>query len=339
MQKSEVDVMYVMGVESSCDETSVAIVKDGKTVLSNVVLSQIDIHKEYGGVVPEIASREHVKGISLVFDQAIKKAGIRYDEIDLVAVTEGPGLIGSLLIGVAAAKVIAMNYDIPIIGIHHIAGHIYANNIEHDIEFPCLALVVSGGHTQLVLMNQHYSFHVIGETLDDAVGEAYDKVARVLSLPYPGGPLVDKLAQTGKDIYHLPRPMIDSKDYTFSFSGLKSHIINLHHNMIQRNEHYEVADICASFQAAVTDILVKKTHDALRQYQVKQVIVAGGVAANKGLRAKIAKEITEVPVFFPSMAYCTDNAAMIGVAGYFKYQKTHQADDYSINGASRLELK
>lgn len=331
--------MIVMGVESSCDETSVAIVKDGKTVLSNAVLSQIDIHKEYGGVVPEIASREHVKGISLVFDQAVKRAGIGFQDIDLVAVTSGPGLIGSLLIGVAAAKVIAMNFEIPIIGIHHIAGHIYANNIEHDLEFPCLALVVSGGHTQLILMKEHYSFQVIGETLDDAVGEAYDKVARVLGLPYPGGPLVDKKAALGKDIYPLPRPMIDSGDFQFSFSGLKSHVINLHHNLMQRKEAFAVEDICASFQEAVTDVLVKKTKDAAEQFGVCQVIVAGGVAANKGLRAKIVRDITSVPVYFPSMAYCTDNAAMIAVAGYFKYRKTGKADDYSINGDSRLELK
>ncbi|MDD3865452.1 MAG: tRNA (adenosine(37)-N6)-threonylcarbamoyltransferase complex transferase subunit TsaD [Candidatus Izemoplasmatales bacterium] len=327
-----------MGVESSCDETSVAIVKDGKTVLSNIVLSQIDIHKEYGGVVPEIASREHVKGISLVFDQAIIKAGVKYEDIDLVAVTEGPGLIGSLLIGVAAAKVVAMNYNIPIIGVHHITGHIYANNIEHELQFPCLALVVSGGHTELILMNGHFQFSKIGETADDAVGEAYDKVARVLNLPYPGGPMVDKLAQQGKDIYHFPRPMIDSKDYQFSFSGLKSHVINLHHNLCQRNETFEIADFCASFQEAVTDVLVRKTKAAATEYQVKQIIVAGGVAANKGLRSKINHEITEIPVCFPSMGYCTDNAAMIAVAGFFKYQTLKAADDYTINGNSRLEL-
>ncbi|MFA6648605.1 MAG: tRNA (adenosine(37)-N6)-threonylcarbamoyltransferase complex transferase subunit TsaD [Candidatus Izemoplasmatales bacterium] len=330
--------MYVMGVESSCDETSVAIVKDGKTVLANVVLSQIDIHKEYGGVVPEIASREHVKGISLVFDQSIKKAGIQYKDIDLVAVTEGPGLIGSLLIGVAAAKVVAMNYDIPIIGIHHIAGHIYANNIEHDLVFPCLALVVSGGHTELILMDKHYQFKKIGETVDDAVGEAYDKVARVLDLPYPGGPMVDKLAQQGKDLYHFPRPLFDSKDYQFSFSGLKSHVINLHHNLSQRHEVFELADFCASFQEAVTDVLVKKTKAAAKEYQVKQIIVAGGVAANKGLRGKISREITDIPVCFPSLGYCTDNAAMIAVAGFFKYKTGNKADDYTINGNSRLEL-
>lgn len=330
--------MIVLGVETSCDETSVSVVKDGKIVLSNEVLSQIDIHKAYGGVVPEIASREHVKGITYVFDQAITKAGIKYEDVDLIAVTEGPGLIGSLLIGVNAAKVISLNYHIPIIGVHHISGHIYANNIEHDMEFPLLALVVSGGHTELIIMKEHYDFEKIGETMDDAVGEAYDKVARVLDLPYPGGPQVDKLSVEGEDVYHFPRPMIDSKDFNFSFSGLKSHVINLHHNLVQRKEEINKANFCRSFQEAVTDVLVKKTKDALEQYQVKQVIVAGGVAANKGLRTKMQKEITTVPVYFPHIRYCTDNAAMIAVSGTFKYLKNHQVDDLYLNGSSRLDL-
>ncbi len=330
--------MLVLGVETSCDETSVSVVRDGKVVLSNEVLSQIDIHKEYGGVVPEIASREHVKGITYVFDQAMSKAGVNYQEIDLIAVTEGPGLIGSLLIGVNAAKVIALNYGIPIIGVHHISGHIYANNIEHEMEFPLLALVVSGGHTELILMKEHYDFQKLGETMDDAVGEAYDKVARILDLPYPGGPQVDRLAKEGNDVYHFPRPMIDSKDFNFSFSGLKSHVINLHHNKVQRNEEINKADFCRSFQEAVTDVLVKKTKEALKEYQVKQVIVAGGVAANKGLREKMTKEITEVPVYFPHIRYCTDNAAMIAVSGTFKYQKNRQASDLYLNGSSRLDL-
>jgi N6-L-threonylcarbamoyladenine synthase len=330
--------MIVLGIETSCDETSVAVVVDGKTVLSNVVLSQIDIHKEYGGVVPEIASREHVKGVTLVFDQAIKKAGISYSDIDLVAVTEGPGLIGSLLIGVSAAKVIAMNYQIPLIGIHHIAGHIYANNIERSIEFPCLALVVSGGHTELILMKEHYDFVKLGETMDDAVGEAYDKIARILELPYPGGPQVDKLASLGMDIYHFPRPMIDTDDFNFSFSGLKSHVINFHHNMKQRNLEIDKANFSRSFQDAVTDVLVRKTKSAAIKYQVKQVIVAGGVAANRGLRAKMQDQIQFVPVYFPAMQYCTDNAAMIAAAGYFKYNKTQQADNMYLNADSRLKL-
>lgn len=331
--------MIVMGVETSCDETSVSLVEDGKRVLANEVLSQIDIHKEYGGVVPEIASREHVKGIVFVFDQAMKKANINYKDIDLIAVTAGPGLIGSLLIGINAAKVISLNYGIPIIGIQHIAGHIYANNIEHDMEFPLLALVVSGGHTELVLMESHYDFQKLGETQDDAVGEAYDKVARILGLPYPGGPQVDKLAQQGKDTFSFPRPMLDSGDFNFSFSGLKSKVINTYHNLNQRKATISTPDFCRSFQEAVTDVLVKKTNDAMNLHNVKQVIVAGGVAANQGLREKMRRTITDVPVYFPSIKYCTDNAAMIAVAGYFKYKKEQKADDYLLNGFSRLELK
>ncbi|MCK7486753.1 MAG: tRNA (adenosine(37)-N6)-threonylcarbamoyltransferase complex transferase subunit TsaD [Bacillus subtilis] len=331
--------MLVLGVETSCDETSVSVVKDGKTVLSNVVLSQIDIHQEYGGVVPEIASREHVKGITRVFDQAIKKAGIGFRDIDLIAVTEGPGLIGSLLIGVNAAKAVALQYHLPIVGVHHIAGHIYANHLNRDLSFPLLALVVSGGHTELILMREHFDFTKLGETQDDAVGEAYDKVARVLGLPYPGGPAVDRLALEGVDLFHFPRPLIDSNDFNFSFSGLKSHVINLHHNLLQRGEPIHVPDLCRSFQEAVTDVLVAKTKRAAAEYRVKQVIVAGGVAANKGLRAKMTHTITGVPVDFPAMEYCGDNAAMIAAAGYFKYQKTNQSNGLTINGNSRLTLQ
>ncbi len=330
--------MYVLGVETSCDETSVSVTKDGKDVLSNVVLSQIDIHKAYGGVVPEIASREHIKGITFVFDQAIKEANITYEEIDLIAVTEGPGLIGSLLIGVNAAKVVSLNYNIPIIGVHHISGHIYASHIEEDMQFPLIALVVSGGHTELILMKEHFSFEKLGETQDDAVGEAYDKVARVLGLSYPGGPIVDKLARQGEPTYHFPRPMIDSNDFNFSFSGLKSHVINLNHNMKQRKEEINVENFCASFQDAVTDVLVAKTIKAKEQYKVKQIVVAGGVAANSGLRKKMKENITDIPVLFPNMKYCTDNAAMISIAGYHKFMKENQVDDLMLNGSSRLNL-
>ncbi len=331
--------MYVLGVETSCDETSVSIVKDGFEVLANVVLSQIDIHKDYGGVVPEIASREHIKGITYVFDKAIKQAKLSYNEIDLIAVTKGPGLIGSLLIGVNAAKVISLNYHIPIIGVHHIAGHIYANYLESGMEFPLLALVVSGGHTELILMKEHYDFNKLGETQDDAVGEAYDKIARVLGLSYPGGPIVDQMARLGKDSMNFPRPMMDSGDFNFSFSGLKSHVINTHHNMLQRNEAINIEDFCASFQAAVTDVLVAKTIEAKNQYQVKQIIVAGGVAANSGLRRKMKDLIKDVPVFFPGMNYCTDNAAMIASAGYWQYQKYGKSDDLFLNGQSRVKLE
>lgn len=330
--------MFVLGIETSCDETSVSVVKDGREVLSNVVLSQIDIHQRFGGVVPEIASREHIKGITYVFDQAIKEANIQYEDLDLIAVTEGPGLIGSLLIGVNAAKVVSLNYHIPIIGVHHISGHIYASHIEHEMQFPLLALVVSGGHTELILMKEHFSFEKLGETQDDAVGEAYDKIARVLGLSYPGGPIVDQLASEGQETYHFPRPMIDSLDFNFSFSGLKSHVINLHHNLKQRNEAINIPDFCRSFQEAVTDVLVAKTIKAKSAFDIRQIIVAGGVAANSGLRKKIKDRIQDVPVYFPNMSYCTDNAAMIAAAGYYKYQKSHQADDMMLNGSSRLDL-
>lgn len=331
--------MLVMGVETSCDETSVSIVKDGRTVLSNVVLSQINIHQTYGGVVPEIASREHIKGISLVFDQALKQANTSLNDIDLIAVTEGPGLIGSLLIGVNAAKAIALAKNIPLIGVHHIAGHIYANHIHHPFEFPLLALVVSGGHTELILMTEHAKYQKLGETQDDAVGEAYDKIARVLGLAYPGGPEVDKLSAQGHETFHYPRPMMDSPDYHFSFSGLKSHVINHHHNLLQRNETVPVADICRSFQEAVTDVLVQKTKRAAEHYQVKQIIVAGGVAANRGLRQKIKTVITTIPVYFPNMEFCTDNAAMIAVAGYYKANKEQKYSNLLLNGNSRLTLE
>lgn len=331
--------MNVLGVETSCDETSVSIVRDGNVVLANEVLSQIDIHKVYGGVVPEIASREHIKGITYVFDQAMKKANLNFEDIDLIAVTKGPGLIGSLLIGINAAKVISLNYGIPIIGVHHISGHIYANYIEQGMEFPILALVVSGGHTELILMKEHYDFTKLGETQDDAVGEAYDKIARVLGLEYPGGPVVDRLAGGGEDNLDFPRPMINSNDFNFSFSGLKSHVINTHHNMKQRNEKINIDDFCASFQEAVTDVLVEKTIQAKNKYKVKQVIVAGGVAANSGLRKKMKAKITDIPVYFPKMQYCTDNAAMIAAAGYFQYKKHGESDDLYINGYSRLDLE
>ncbi len=330
--------MYVLGVETSCDETSVSVTLDGKKVLSNVVLSQINIHKEYGGVVPEIASREHIKGITHVFERAIKDAKIEYTDIDLIAVTKGPGLIGSLLIGVNAAKVVSLNYGIPIIGVHHISGHIYASHIQEDMKFPLIALVVSGGHTELILMKEHFSFEKLGETQDDAVGEAYDKIARVLGLSYPGGPVVDRLARSGIEEYKFPRPMIDSKDFNFSFSGLKSHVINFHHNMQQRKEEVNIENFCRSFQEAVTDVLVSKTIKAKNKYAVEQIVVAGGVAANSGLRDKMARMITDIPVYFPKMAYCTDNAAMISIAGYHKYMKEKKVDDLMLNGYSRINL-
>jgi len=329
--------MIVLSVESSCDETSVSIVRDGKEVLSNVVLSQIDIHKAYGGVVPEIASREHIKGITMVFEEALKDANIKKTDIDLVAVTKGPGLIGSLLVGVNAAKAFAFSNDIEIIGVHHIAGHIYANEITESLEFPLICLVVSGGHTELILMKEHYDFEKLGETMDDAVGEAYDKVARTVGLGYPGGPVVDKLAQIGTPNYKMPNISLGN-NYNFSFSGIKSHVINLVHNIKQRKEEVNIEDLCASFQETVSEVLVTKSLRAIKEYNAKMFIIAGGVAANKGLRKKINERITMVKVVVPEFEYCTDNAAMIGIAGYYQYKKNKVTDDMSLNGTSRVTL-
>jgi len=330
--------MIVLSVESSCDETSVAILRDGTEILSNVVLSQIDIHRDYGGVVPEIASREHIKGITMVFEEALEQANVAKNDIDLVAVTQGPGLIGSLLVGVNAAKAFAFANDIPLVGVHHIAGHIYANAIERPLQFPLICLVVSGGHTELILMTKHYDFQKLGETLDDAVGEAYDKVARTVGLGYPGGPIVDRLAFEGEPTY--PMPNIEQKDsYNFSFSGIKSHVINLVHNLHQRNETVNIPNLCASFQEAVTEVLVNKSLQALEEYDAKMFLVAGGVAANQGLRKKIQERIKDVDIVIPDFSYCTDNAAMIGVAGYYQYQTTKRTDDMTLNGLSRMTLK
>ena len=330
--------MLVLGVESSCDETSVAIVRDGKEVLVNVILSQIDIHKKFGGVVPEVASRHHVYQVAMVFDEAFKKANIKPEEIDVVAVTEGPGLIGSLLVGVNAAKTFALVYDKPLIGVHHLAGHIYANAIEHEMKFPAIALLVSGGNTELIYMRDHFKFEILGETHDDAVGESYDKVARVVGLPYPGGPAVDKLAHEGKITYHLPKPYVDG--YNFSFSGLKSAVINLNHNLCQRGEHVVKEDLCASFQDSVTEVLVNKTFKAAEEYKVKQIIVAGGVSANRGLKERfMAENHDRFEICIPSIRYCTDNAAMIAVAGYYQWQLEPVRRDLDMNADSSLELE
>ena len=318
---------YILGIESSCDETSMSIVKNGSEEIATVVLSQIDIHKNYGGVVPEIASRNHIENITIVLEELLKKSKMNINDITAIAVTYGPGLIGSLLIGVQAAKTISLVTGKPLIPVHHIAGHIYANNLEKKLEFPLIALVVSGGHTELIYMKEDYSFTKIGGTLDDAVGECYDKVAKVIGLEYPGGPKVDKLAHIGTPSYDLPLPLND-QTYNFSFSGIKSAVINLVHNEEQRNNKINKENLCATFQNNVVEVIVKKTMHALKEYNVNNLIVAGGVSANTGLRERLEKEcqINNINLSIPRINYCTDNAAMIAAAGYFAYKKNIFAD-------------
>lgn len=313
---------YILGIETSCDETSISIVKNGVEEIATVVLSQMKTHAKFGGVVPEVASRMHVEKITEVLDECLKKAKMKMEDIDAIAVTYAPGLIGCLLIGVTFASTLSYIYNKPLIPVHHIIGHIYANNLTKRLEFPLISLVVSGGHTELVYMDQDYSFKKIGGTLDDAVGECYDKVARVIDLPYPGGPKVDKLAHIGNDTYQLPLPL-DDDTYNFSFSGIKSAVINLVHNEVQRANSIIKEDIACSYQNRVVEILTKKTLKAIKEYNVQNLIVAGGVSANLGLREKLKEECNKnsINLSFPEIRLCTDNAAMIASAGYYAYKK------------------
>lgn len=336
--KEEKD-LYILGIESSCDETSASIVKNGTEEISTVISSQIDIHKNYGGVVPEIASRHHVKNITMVLQECLEKANMTMDDIDAIAITYGPGLIGSLLIGLEAAKTLSFIHNKPLIPVHHIAGHIYANSLVKPLQFPLLAVVVSGGHTEIIEMKDHYKFEKLGGTLDDAIGECYDKVARVIGLEYPGGPKVDKLAAEGELTYKLPIPLQDDS-YNFSFSGLKSAVINLAHNEEQRGVPIRQADLAASFQNVAISSIVSKVKKAINEKNIKNVIVAGGVAANKGLRNAMT-ELTEelnVELSIPPMKYCTDNATMIAAAGYYAYKDGRRAD-LNLNSKSQDELR
>lgn len=330
---------YILAIESSCDETSCSIVKNGAYEIATVVLSQIDIHTLYGGVVPEIASRMHIEVITKVIEEALFKANLSMTDIDAIAVTYAPGLIGSLLIGLTAAKTLAYVYKKPLIPVHHIAGHIYANNLVRPMEFPLMALVVSGGHTELIYMEEDYSFEVVGSTLDDAVGEVYDKVARVINLPYPGGPKVDELAFLGLDTYPLPLPL-DDDSFNFSFSGIKSAVINLKHNEEQRGNKIREKDLATSFQNRVVEIISKKTLRALKKYNCRNLVVAGGVSANKGLRKKLQEICMDnnINLTVPDFKYCTDNAAMIGAAGYYAY-KLGRTADLNLNAKANEQLK
>lgn len=331
--------IYILGIESSCDETSVSIVKNGVDEISTVISSQIDIHKDYGGVVPEIASRHHVKNITIVLEECLTKANMTMNDIDAIAITYGPGLIGSLLIGLEAAKTLAFIHNKPLIPVHHIAGHIYANSLVKELSFPLLALVVSGGHTEIIEMKDHYKFNKLGGTLDDAIGECYDKVARVIGLEYPGGPKLDKMALLGNKTYKLPIPLKDDS-YNFSFSGLKSAVINLAHNEEQRGNKLNKEDLAASFQSVAIESVVTKVKKAIIDKNIKKVIVAGGVAANQGLRKEIEKlsEELNVELSIPPMKYCTDNATMIAAAGYYAYLDGRRAD-LTLNSKSQDKLK
>ncbi len=330
--------VYILAIESSCDETSMAIVKNGSEVVSIVINTQISTHENYGGVVPEIASRMHAENITIVLDETLKKANMTIDMVDAIAVTYGPGLMGSLLVGVEAAKTIAFIYKKPLIAVNHLAGHIYANNLENTMQFPLLALVISGGHTDIVYMPKNYEFKVIGATLDDAIGEAYDKVARVLGLKYPGGPNVEKLAALGTPSYHLPIPMNDDT-LNMSFSGLKSSIINLVNKERMQGKEINKQDLACSFQTVATNQLVRKLELAIKETNIKNIIVAGGVSANKYIRQEVSKlaEKYHAQISVPKLLYCTDNAAMIGAAAYPMFLNK-QFSDLSLNATPNADL-
>ena len=330
--------IYILGIESSCDETSISIVKNGKEEIVTTTLSQIDIHKKFGGVVPEIASRSHAECITIVIEDCFKKANMTMDDIDAIAVTYGPGLAGSLLVGVEAAKTLALCYNKPLIGVNHMAGHIYANNLVDTMDFPLICLVISGGHTEIIYMDEDLSFKRIGSTIDDSVGEAFDKVARVIDVPYPGGPVIDKLSKIGKDTYKLPLPM-DDNSYNFSFSGIKSAVINLVHNEKQRGNEIRKEDLATSFENIVVKTLTKKTMKAIDEYKVKELLIAGGVSANSGIRDEFKRLCDKkgIKLVVPKLSYCTDNGAMIAAAGYYYYKKG-LFSDYSLKINPSLDL-
>lgn len=326
--------MLVLGIESSCDETSVAIVEDGRKVLSNVINSQIKIHERFGGVVPEIASRNHVQAISTVTKQALEQAKITFDQVDAISCTMGPGLVGALLVGVSYAKALSFALDKPLIGTNHIKGHIAANYITHkELKPPFICLIISGGHTHLVQVKDYNDFQILGKTRDDAIGEAFDKVARVIGLGYPGGPKIDKMAKQGKPNIHLPRTYFEDLD--FSFSGIKTAVINLNH----KNPDIDKSDLCASFEQAVTEVIVTNTLKACKNSNVKTVALAGGVSANSYIRNafdNVAKE-NNIDIYYPKMELCTDNAAMIASAGYYELinGKTSSLD---LNAVPNLKI-
>lgn len=333
--------LVTLAIESSCDETAAAVLLDGRQMLSNIISSQIDIHKLYGGVVPEIASRHHLNNVNTVVSQALEEGGVDMDDVDMIGVTYGPGLVGALLIGLATAKAYALAADKPLIGVHHIQGHISANYIEHkDLEPPFMALVVSGGHTNLVEVTGYNECKVLGGTRDDAVGEAYDKVARVLGLGYPGGPLIDKIAKEGNpDAVEFKRVFLEKGSLDFSFSGIKTGVLNYVNSEKQAGREINAADVAASFQAAVLEVIVRKTVDSAVALNKDKIVMAGGVAANSRLREMLANECSKhgIKLYHPSPILCTDNAAMIGCVAYYKYIAGDR-DDLSLDAVPNLEL-
>ncbi len=331
----------ILAIESSCDETAASVVKNGRTVLSNVISSQIELHKLYGGVVPEIASRKHIEKINQVIEEALSEAGMTLNDMDAIGVTYGPGLVGALLVGVAEAKAIAYAKKLPLVGVHHIEGHVSANYIENpDLEPPFLCLIVSGGHTHLVIVKDYGEFEILGRTRDDAAGEAFDKVARAIGLGYPGGPKIDRLSKEGNpDAIEFPRAKIGDCPYDFSFSGVKSAVLNYLNNAKMKGEEVNSADLAASFQKAVVDVLVDRTMLAAKDYGMDKIAIAGGVASNGTLREAMRKACEEQKYCFyhPSPIFCTDNAAMIGVAAYYEYKKGTR-HGWDLNAVPNLKL-
>jgi N6-L-threonylcarbamoyladenine synthase len=335
MKKSTI----VLGIETSCDETAAAVVADGHRMLSNVISSQMNVHRRFGGVVPEVASRRHVERITDIIQEALDQADVTLEDLSAVTVTQGPGLVGALLIGVSAAKALSFSTGLPLVGVHHIAGHIYAAHLVKPLEFPLVALVVSGGHTELIYMPEHNRFERLGRTRDDAAGEAFDKVARVLGLPYPGGPEIDRLAQEASPVIDYPRAWLEPDSLDFSFSGLKSAVINDLHNRKQRGESWEPAEIAASFQASVVEVLVEKAMRAVKKTGVSQLVLAGGVSANQGLRQALTARCEQegIEICIPPLQLCTDNAAMIAAAGTYKYLEGRFAG-FDMNAEPNLPL-
>ncbi|SHF00315.1 N6-L-threonylcarbamoyladenine synthase [Seinonella peptonophila] len=330
---------YVLGIETSCDETAVAVTMDGNELLSNCISSQMEIHQRFGGVVPEVASRRHVERITIMIQDALEQAGIALQDISAIAVTQGPGLVGALLIGITAAKALSLTTGIPLVPVHHIAGHIYANHLVRPLQFPLVSLVVSGGHTELIYMEAHNHFECLGKTRDDAAGEAYDKVARLMGLPYPGGPPIDRLAHVGMETYNLPRAWLELDSLDFSFSGLKSAVMNVIHNANQRGEEIQEANLATSFQQSVIDVLIEKAMRAVKKTGVKRLLLAGGVSANRGLRSQLQARCDQDGIYLqiPPIELCTDNAAMIAAVGTYQWWAGNEAA-LTLNAEPNLKM-